>query len=109
MSQIKTIAVLTPNPVAKAPIMTPIPKPTLVNTQFTPVAKPTTQQTPPFQTISLIPTPIKTQKIEIINPDTKLPPLPPSPIKTGGKPTLTDFLPVVGLGIIALFILNRNQ
>jgi hypothetical protein len=108
MSEIKSIVVMNPNQTPQAPIMRPVPKPKLVNTHFRPVSKPSTQQVPPFQTISMIPAPITRQDIEIIQPETKLPPLPPSIIKTGTS-SLVDFLPVIGLGIVALFVIGRNQ
>ena len=109
MSNIKTIAILNPTTVATSPVMTPIPKPTLVNTQFKPVAKPSTQETPPFKTITLNQTPIVPIKSYIIQPETKLPPLPPSPIKNPATSSMMDFLPLIGLGVIGLFVLSRNQ
>jgi hypothetical protein len=96
MSEIKSIVVMNPNQTPQAPIMKPIPKPTLVNTQFTPVPKPTTQASPQFPTISMIPTPIKIKKVETI-----------APMETPPKASIMDYLPLISLGVIGLLILNR--
>jgi hypothetical protein len=97
MSEIKSIVVMNPNQTPQAPIMKPIPKPTLVNTQFTPVSKPTTQQAPPFETISMITPQIKIKEVEMI-----------APMETSPKsPSMTDYLPLISLGVIGLLILNR--
>ena len=95
MSAIKTIQVLTPNPiVVKQPIMTQIAKPTLPNTQFKPVPKPTTPAVPPFPRPTIQPI-TTTQPVA-------------TPAKIPTTPTLTEYLPLITLVVIGGFILSRN-
>ena len=85
--------------------MTPIAKPTIANTQFKLVQKPTVQAVPPFETIKLRPTIQTAPTTQPIATPTKLlspPPTPPTP------PTMTEYLPLLGLVIIGGFIMSRN-
>lgn len=101
MSNIKTIAFLNPTTVATTPTMTQIAKPTLPNTKFKPVSKPFTQEAPSFKTISMNPTPPPpTPTIEKLVPKTVV----PSP----KEPTMTEYLPLLGLVIIGGFVMSRN-
>ena len=82
--------------------MTPIAKPTIANTQFKLVQKPTVQAVPPFETIKLRPTIQTAPTTQPIATPTKLLSPPPTP------PTMTDYLPLLGLVIIGGFIMSRN-
>ena len=85
----KTMVILNPTTVAMSPIMTPIPNPTLENTQFKPVQKPSTQELTPFQTDSMKTT------IPAIKPIATIAPQSP-PIRPTIKPIITEY-PLVGL------------
>ena len=87
MSQIKPLGVL--------PVMTPIAKPTIKNTKFKPVPKPT------LPTINLFPpSPPKPVEVETVKPSTVLK---PRTLK------MEDYLPLVALGVIGLFVMSRNN
>ena len=90
MSTIKSIAVLNPTP-----IMTPIAKPTIKNTKFKPVPKPT------LPTINLFPpSPPKPVEVDTVKPANALK---PKSLK------FEEYLPLVALGVIALFVMSRNN
>ena len=78
-----------PLSVSNQSVMTPIAKPTIKNTKFRPVAKPVIQEKPNFGTI---------EKVKPANIDKP-------------KPTLKieEYLPLVALGVIAIFIVSRNN
>lgn len=96
MSQIKTIAILNPTPK-----MTPIEKPTIKNTQFKPVPKPIFQEKPKFPTINLFPpVPPKPVEVDTVKPANALKPK---------SLNFEDYLPLVALGVIGLFVMSRNN
>lgn len=81
--------------------MIQIQKPTIPNTQFKPVSKPIFQETPKFEKINLLP-PKPPQPIDVDK-------LKPQPIAGKPKPIqMEDFIPLVALGVIGLFVMYRN-
>lgn len=86
MSQIKPLGVL--------PVMTPIAKPTIKNTKFKPVPK-------PIATINLFPpSPPKPVEVDTVKPANALKPK---------SLNIEDYLPLVALGVIGLFVMSRNN
>lgn len=82
--------------------MTQIAKPTIQNTQFKAVAKPVLQEKPKFPTIILIP-PSPAKQVEV--PTIKLTDV----IQPKSSLKLEDYLPLVNLGVIVLFVMSRNN
>lgn len=89
MTTINPIGVLN-----QTPVMTPIAKPTIKNTKFKPVPK-------PIATINLFPpSPPKPVEVETVKPENALK---PRTLK------MEDYLPLVALGVIGLFVMSRSN